>query len=213
MLRRCLIAMMLCLLPLGAWAEPVRIVVFGDSLTHGYGLPPDRGFVPALQRWLDGHGADVRLVNSGLSGDTTYGGRVRIGWALRGGADGVIVELGGNDMLMGFAPQAAERNLGAIIKTAGRGGRPVLVLGIHPFGGPQALRTAWQAIWPRIAARHGVRVVADIYAGIRAVPEAERKTLLQRDRLHASEAGVATMVAVAGPPVLDMVAEIEAARP
>ena len=56
-------------------------------------------------------------------------------------------------------------------------------------------------------------MVADIYAGIRAVPVAERNALLQRDRLHASEAGVATMVALAGPPVLDMVAAIEAARP
>lgn len=213
MLRRCLTVLMLCLLPLTALAAPLRIVVFGDSLTQGYGLPPDQGFVPELQRWLNARGAEVQLVNAGLSGDTTYGGRVRIGWALRGGADAVIVELGGNDMLMGFAPAQAERNLGAIVKVAQQGGRPVLVLGIHPFGGPEARRAAWQAIWPRIAARHGVRLVADIYAGIRATPAAARRQLLQPDRLHASQAGVATMVALAGPPVLDMVAEIAAARP
>src|SRR5699024_2397288 len=73
---RLLLIVTLGLAPLAAAAEPARILVFGDSLARGFGLPAGRGFVPALSRWLEAEGAEVRLVNAGLSGDTTFGGRV-----------------------------------------------------------------------------------------------------------------------------------------
>lgn len=201
---RLLLAVALALAPLAAAADPARIVVFGDSLTRGFGLPSGHGFVPTLSRWLKTEGAEVRLVNAGLSGDTTFGGRVRIHWALRGGADAVIIELGGNDMLLGLSPELAEKNLDAILTAAGAGGRPVLLLGIHPWGGDDEWRARWRAIWPRLAARHRALLVPDLYAAIRAAPDERRGTLLQADRIHASEAGVATMVALTGPKVLEL---------
>jgi acyl-CoA thioesterase-1 len=66
----------------GAATEPVTIAALGDSLTQGYGLPEADGLVPQLQGWLDAQGAGVRLVNAGVSGDTTAGGLSRIGWTL-----------------------------------------------------------------------------------------------------------------------------------
>ena len=91
-------------------AEPVQIVALGDSLVHGYGLDQGDGFVPQMQAWLDGRGLDVVLVNAGVSGDTTSGGLARLDWALDGDAVGLIVSLGGNDVLRGIEPALARAN-------------------------------------------------------------------------------------------------------
>jgi len=196
----------------GEAVRPVRVLVFGDSLAAGFGLAPEAGFVPALSRWVAARSTwPVRFLNAGLSGDTTYGGRVRIGWALRHDPEAVIVELGGNDMLMRLDPARSAANLGAIIDKAGAGGRPVLLLGIHATGGAR-YRRRWDAIWPALATRHGVPLVPDLYATIRAHAAEERAAYLQRDGLHASEKGVATMVALAGPAVLELVARAAARR-
>lgn len=193
-------------------ARPVRVLVFGDSLTAGFGLPADESFVPALSRWLEARSeVPVRLLNAGLSGDTTYGGRVRIRWALRRDPDAVIVELGGNDMLMRMDPGRAEANLDAILEAAGAGGRPVLLLGIHATG-PADYRKRWDAIWPRLAARHAALLVPDLYAVIRRQSAEGRRAFLQWDGVHASPRGVATLVDLVGPKALALVARAEARR-
>ncbi|MRX49419.1 arylesterase [Paracoccus sp. S-4012] len=196
--------------PLRAEA-PLKILVFGDSLVAGYGLSADEGFVPALSRWVEARSRrPVRLIGAGLSGDTSYGGRVRIGWALRHEPDAVIVELGANDMLMRLSPRAAARNLDAILRRAGDDGRrPLLLLGIGAVG-PEAFRAAWDGIWAPLAARHGALLVPDLYAVIRA--QREPGDWLQADGLHASARGVASMVALAGPSVLELIARAEARR-
>ena len=76
-----------------AQAEEVVIAAFGDSLTQGFGLPVEDGFVPQMQRWLDGQGAEARLINAGVSGDTTAGGLARIGWTLSDDVDAMILSL------------------------------------------------------------------------------------------------------------------------
>ena len=70
-----------------AGAAEKRVVAFGDSLTAGFGLPEEAGFVPQLEAWLQGQGADVVVINAGVSGDTTAGGLSRVGWVLAEGAD------------------------------------------------------------------------------------------------------------------------------
>ena len=113
-----LVALFLAATPVAA--EPLRILAFGDSLTEGYGLRHRDGLVPQLQNWLDARGHEVVVLNGGLSGDTTAGGRVRIGYSLaRHKPDAVIVELGGNDLLMGFSPKMVEKNLDSILDQAG----------------------------------------------------------------------------------------------
>ncbi|RMD46550.1 MAG: arylesterase, partial [Alphaproteobacteria bacterium] len=140
-------ALALCALGGGAEARTLRVVALGDSLTQGYGLPAGQGFVPQLERWLRERGHDVELVNAGVSGDTTAGGRARIGWTLAGGADALIVALGGNDVLRGLPPEEARANLEAILAEAEARGIPVLLIGIDAPGnyGPDYER-AFEAI-------------------------------------------------------------------
>lgn len=193
-----------------ALAQGPRIIAFGDSLTAGFGLAPGYGLVPVLERWLADHGTPARIVDHGLSGDTTYGGRVRIGLALRGGADAVIVELGGNDLLMGWSPEQAEANLDAILTRAGAGGRPVLLVGIDVPLRDTDLRRRWSAIWPRLAAKHGAVLLPDLYAPIAAIPADSRSDYLLGDGVHPSAKGVALLADHLGPAVQMMIAEVQA---
>ena len=97
-------------------AAQTKILALGDSLTQGYGLDtPADGLVPQLQDWLHAHGADVTVVNGGVSGDTTAGGRARLDWLLTPDTKAVIVALGGNDLLRGLPPSEARANLDAIL--------------------------------------------------------------------------------------------------
>ena len=96
-------------------AEPKTIVAFGDSLTQGYGLPADLGFVPKMGYWLGAQGVSVHMVNAGVSGDTTAGGLARLDWTLAETADLVIVNLGSNDMLRGLDPRLTYDNLQKIM--------------------------------------------------------------------------------------------------
>ncbi|TRW95533.1 arylesterase [Paracoccus sp. M683] len=181
---------------LGADQGP-RIVAFGDSLTAGFGLPSTEGLVPVLQDWLTRHNTPAQIVNEGLSGDTTYGGRVRIHWSLWGGADAVIVALGANDMLLGWSPRQAEANLDAILTAARQGDRPVLLVGLSlRRSGPD-----WDGIWPRLAERHGCLLLPNIIAPLAAIPAGDRKPYLQADGLHPSGKGVKLLVDHLGPSV------------
>lgn len=137
-----LTAAALALPGIAAAEAPTRLLIFGDSLTAGYGLPRGRGLVPRLQSYLNRRDIAARVLNGGLSGDTTYGGRVRIGWSLaRHRPDAVVVELGGNDMLAGWSVRKAEANLDAILTSARAGDA----------------RCCWSASTRHGANRHGVR--------------------------------------------------------
>lgn len=200
----------------GAPARPAalpRLLAFGDSLTAGFGLPPHQGLVPRLGAWLAAAGQPADILNGGLSGETTEGGLTRIGWALLRGPDAVMVELGGNDMLIGVSPKRAEANLDRILTRAGAGGRPLLLVGVQA---PARLDTAaWAAIWPRLAARHDALLVPDLYAPIAALPPEDRSRMLQPDGVHPSEPGVRLIVEALGPEVLRLLgrATPDAARP
>ena len=131
----------------GSAAADVRILAFGDSLTAGYGLPEADGFVPQLQAWLHANGApDVTVINAGVSGDTTAGGLARIDWTLGDPVDGVIVELGANDMLRGLDMGAMRKNLDGILTAIDAKGLPVLLAGLPaPPNYPEDYRKAFKA--------------------------------------------------------------------
>lgn len=192
----------------GAGPRPPRILAFGDSLTAGYGLPRGKGLVPVLSRRLAQQGRPAILLDGGLSGDTSYGGRVRIGWSLRRGVDAVIVQLGGNDMLSGIPAARAEANFDAILTRAGQGGRPVLLVGIRtPEDHPQ--RAEWAALWPRLAARHGCLLLADLYAPLAAIPAGDRAPYLLADGVHPSAQGVELIAEALMPRVLALLAMLD----
>ncbi|WP_405403063.1 arylesterase [Paracoccus sp. Ld10] len=191
--------------PAQAQALP-RILCFGDSLTAGFGLDRDEGLVPQLSGWLAAAGRPADLIDAGLSGDTTYGGRVRIEVSMRRHRpDAVMVELGGNDMLRRWQPADAEANLDAILQTAGSGGRPLLLVGIHAPAGQPEWRRAWSGIWPRLAERHGALLLQDLYAPLARVPAPDRAPLLLQDGVHPSAQGVALIVQHLGPVAAELV--------
>lgn len=186
------------------------ILIFGDSLTAGFGLPQEDGLVLALSRWLATHGAPARLMNGGLTGDTTYGGRVRIGPAIRRyQPDAVVVELGANDMLAGWDAKRARRNLAAILRAAGGDGRPVLLVGIAL---PVPRAAEWREMWPAAAQDHDALLLPDLAADLTALPVRDRAAYLQQDGLHPSARGAAVMAARLGPAVQKLVQQLDAAR-
>lgn len=195
-----------------AMAEPLRITAFGDSLVHGYGLETGQGLVPQLQRWLHDNGVEVVLTNAGVSGDTTAGGAARIDWTLSDKPQGLIVLLGGNDMLRGMLPADAKVNLARILSAAQAQGVEVLLIGMQAPGnfGP-AYKADFDAIYRDLAAEYDSLLFEDAFAGILAQvggdPVAAQQ-YLQRDGIHPDAQGVALNVEAMGPTVLELVARI-----
>jgi acyl-CoA thioesterase-1 len=197
-----------------AAAEPVTIAALGDSLTQGYGLAPEQGFVPQLQRWLDAAGEEVELINAGVSGDTTAGGLSRIGWTLTPEVDALIVALGGNDLLRGIDPGVARSNLDGILAEATARDLPVLLVGMDaPSNYGADYEAAFEAIYPELAERYGVLHHENFLGALAALGDREMalERYMQPDRIHPNAEGVALIVQDLGPRVAELAAE--AARP
>lgn len=195
-------------LAFGAGAEPQRLVALGDSLTQGYGLPEGEGFVPQLAAWLAEQGRDVVINNAGVSGDTTAGGLSRLDWTLAEPADAMIVTLGGNDVLRGLDPAVSRANLDAILAKAGERGLPVLLVAMEAPGnyGPD-YQQRFTAIYPELAAQHGVLLAGSFLAPLRESgtgDAAAMRAWMQADGIHPNKEGVARIVAALGPKVLDL---------
>jgi acyl-CoA thioesterase-1 len=167
-------------------AAPAPVVVFlGDSLTAGLGLPADQAYPALVARELSGDGFAVRVINAGVSGDTTAGGLRRLRWLLAQHPTVVVVGLGGNDGLRGQPPAEIERNLRAIVTQAQQAGARVLLLGmqIPPNYGPD-YTAAFAAIYPRVAGELHVPLVPFLLAGVGGVAD-----LNQADGIHPTAAG------------------------
>lgn len=157
---------------LGA-AETKTMLFFGDSLTAGYGLDPDEAFPALIQRKLDDSGRAWRVVNAGLSGETTAGGLRRLDWILRQPVDIFVIELGGNDGLRGIDPQTSRANLEAMIKRI-RERYPdvkVVLAGMQmPTNmGPDYTRE-FAAMYPALAQKHPVTLIPFLLEGVGGVP-------------------------------------------
>jgi acyl-CoA thioesterase I len=191
----CAIAMVLSVLaPVSvnpARAAPPRLLVLGDSLSAGYGLPHDQGFEAQLQQALKARGHDVRIIDGAVSGDTSAGGRARLDWVLADGADAAIVELGGNDGLRGLDPQQMEANLTAILDALAARHIPVLLTGMYapPNLGPD-YQAAFRAVFNRLGKRPGVLYDPFFLEGVATVDD-----LNQGDRMHPNPDGVRRIVA------------------
>jgi acyl-CoA thioesterase-1 len=185
-------------------AEPLRILALGDSLTAGYGVAPADAFPAQLERALKAQGYDVRLLNAGVSGDTSAGGRARLDWALADKPQVAIVELGANDGLRGLDPKLTEQNLDAILSKLKAADIRVLFTGMRapPNYGPD-FADAFAKLFPRLAERHGVAFYPFFLDGVARDPR-----YTQPDGLHPNADGVAEIVrrilpavkAVLGPP-------------
>ncbi len=194
-----------------AQAETVTVAALGDSLTAGYGLVQEEGFVPQLQAWLDARGHDVVLINAGVSGDTTAGGLARVDWTLTPEVDAMIVALGGNDFLRGIDPAVSRANLAAILQAAGARDVEVLLVGIVSSGnyGPE-YRDAFNAMYPELAAEYDTLLDRDFFNGFRPSVDAGRPVsdFLQGDGIHPNAEGVALIVETLGPQVEALIARL-----
>lgn len=189
-----------------AGADPVTIAALGDSLTQGYGLQEDQGFVPQLQRWLDARGAEAELINAGVSGDTTAGGLARVDWTLTDEVDAMIVALGGNDLLRGIAPEVARENIEGILKAAESKDVEVLLVGMDAPGNYGAdYKAAFDAIYPELAEEYGALHLESFFAGLPSDDPAELGEFIQPDGIHPNAEGVSRIVEGFGPKVLDLI--------
>ena len=162
-----------------------RIVLLGDSLTAGLGLPEDQAYPAILQTRLDARKTGWHVVNAGVSGDTSAGGLRRLDWALQGGAAVVLVALGGNDALRGLPVEDLASNLDQIVARARAAGARVILAGMEapPNTGPE-YTTAFRAVYPAIATKHGAVLVPFLLDGVGGV-----ETLNQADGIHPNAAG------------------------
>ena len=190
-------------------AEPVTIAALGDSLTQGYGLVPEEGFVPQLQKWLTAHGAEATLINAGVSGDTTAGGLSRIDWTLSPEVDAVIVALGGNDVLRGLPPEQARSNIDGILSKTDARGLPVLIAGIDPPSnfGPE-YKAEFEALYTDLATKHDALVFPNFLEGLTRIEDRAMvmREHMQSDGIHPDASGVLLVVEAIGPAVLDLIA-------
>jgi acyl-CoA thioesterase-1 len=173
-----------------AAARTLRLVVLGDSLTAGLGLPPGKTFPDRLQAALRAKGWDVDILNAGVSGDTAADGLARYEWAVPPESDALIVELGANDMLRGLPPLATKKALSAILDKAHDAQLPTLLAGMRaaPNLGVEYGRE-FSAIYPTLSEAHGVALYPFFLDGVAGDPK-----LNQADGMHPNAGGVDAIV-------------------
>ena len=187
-----------------ARAAPLRLLVLGDSLSAGYGLPHADGFEAQLAAALHARGHDVQIIDGAVSGDTTAGGRARLDWVLADGADAAIVELGGNDGLRGVDPSDMRANLTAILDALAARHIPVLLEGMYapPNLGSEYER-AFRAVFDDLSKRPGM-----LYDPFFLQDVATIAALNQADGMHPNAQGVRHIVARILPLVEQLLKEV-----
>lgn len=165
------------------------VVMLGDSLTAGFGLPESAALPARVEARLNAAGVRARVVNAGVSGDTTADGLNRYEWSVAAARpDLLVLALGANDYLNDLPPEAPRRNLAAIIDRARADGIGVVLLGLTLPEGEGALperEAAYLAIAPDLAAQYSLPILASMLNGVAGRPE-----LLQPDGLHPTAEGV-----------------------
>ena len=191
-------------LSLPAHAAAKTLLVFGDSLVAGLGLPDADGFVAQLQAALSKAGAEVSVVNGGVSGDTTETALARLDWAIADKPDAVLVELGANDMLQGLPPDAVKTSLTAIMARLEAAKLPVLLAGMKANRGLGADYVAsFDVIYPDLAAKYGVALYPFFLDGVALDPK-----LNQADMMHPNATGVGVIVQKILPAISQLLSKI-----
>lgn len=183
-------------------AEPVTILVLGDSLTAGYGLADGDAFPAQLEQALVAQGFAVRVINAGISGDTSAGGAARLEWSLADNPDLVLLALGANDALRGLSPDQTRANLAATITRLQEQQIKVLLAGmLAPRNMGEEYYNSFDKIYPELAQEFNVPLYPFFLQGVAGKPE-----LNLADGIHPNVAGVQIMVAGILPLVLEELA-------
>lgn len=184
-------------------SERPVVLALGDSLTAGYGLPPGKSFPDQLEAALRGEGVEARVINGGVSGDTSAGGLARLDWLMEDKPGLVILELGANDGMRGLDPDATKDNLDRIIARARESGAHVLLAGMvaPPNLGAQ-YGEKFNGIYPTLAKKHGTAFYPFFLDGVAMDP-----ALNQDDGIHPTAEGIAVIVKRMLPTVIGALAE------
>ena len=167
-------------------AAPIKVLALGTSLTQGLGVPPGLDLTEVLEARLKASGFDVKVINAGVSGDTSAGGLARLDWSLADHPQAAIIELGSNDALRGQSPAETEKNLSAILARLKAEHVAVLLTGMKaPRNLGPEYAAQFDAIYPKLAKQFGVLFYPFILDGVAANPK-----LNQEDGIHPNPAGV-----------------------
>jgi acyl-CoA thioesterase-1 len=177
-------------------AETPTVLVFGDSLSAGFGIDVDQSWTALLQQRLDEQGYEYRVINASISGETTEGGAARIESALDNFDPALIIlQLGGNDGLRGFPPSRMKENLDKIVRTSKNYGSAVVLLGIRiPMNYGQRYRTAFENVFREVAAELDIPWIEFFMEGV-----ALNDNLMQADGIHPNAAAQSILLDNAWP--------------
>jgi acyl-CoA thioesterase-1 len=182
-------------------APELRIVVLGDSLTAGYGLSKQSAFPARLEAALQRRGLPVRVINAGVSGDTSAGGLARLDWALADRPDLMIIELGANDALRGLSPQQTRQNLSSILYLLREKRVQALLTGMKaPRNLGEEYYSKFDRIYPDLARQHNLPFYPFFLGGVAGKPG-----LNLADGIHPNVSGVEIIVQGILPLVEDVV--------
>ena len=186
-------------------ARELKLLAFGDSLVAGYGLPKKDGFSDQLEATLNHAGIRLKVINAGVSGDTSAGGLSRIDWALGANPDAILLELGANDSLRGIDPAITKMNLQKILTKLQKIGVPILFAGmIAPPNMGKEYGLEFEKVYLELAEANEVIFYRFFLEGVAGVPE-----LNQEDGIHPNKEGVLKIVKKIAPFVIELLKRVK----
>jgi len=186
-------------------ARELKLLAFGDSLIAGYGLPKKDGFSDQLEVTLNHAGIRLKVINAGVSGDTSAGGLSRIDWALGANPDAILLELGANDILRGIDPAITKMNLQKILTKLQKIGAPILFAGmIAPPNMGKEYGLEFERVYLELAEANEVIFYRFFLEGVAGVPE-----LNQEDGIHPNKEGVLKIVKKIAPFVIELLKRVK----
>ena len=205
-LKALLIAIIVVFVSTKSFAEnPIRIMLYGDSLMAGYGLPPSENLVSELNRNFENSGSSIIIINSSISGNTSKNGLSRLDWSLEDSPSIVVLSLGANDMLRGLNPELTMQNLDSIINKFKKNRSIVILAGMlaSESMGPK-YQSQFDAIYPELAKKYDLIFMPFLLEGV-----ALEKKYLQADYKHPNALGIEIIASNLYPYIIEAIAEVE----
>jgi len=205
-LKALLIAIIVVFVSTKSFAEnPIRIMLYGDSLMAGYGLPPSENLVSELNRNFENSGSSIIIINSSISGNTSKNGLSRLDWSLEDSPSIVVLSLGANDMLRGLNPELTMQNLDSIINKFKKNRSIVILAGMlaSESMGPK-YQSQFDGIYPELAKKYDLIFMPFLLDGV-----ALDKNYLQADYKHPNAQGMKIIASNLYPYIIEAIAEVE----
>ena len=205
-LKALLIAIIVIFFSTKSFAEnPIRIMLYGDSLMAGYGLPPSENLAAELNRNFENSGSSIIIINSSISGNTSKNGLSRLDWSLEDSPSIVVLSLGANDMLRGLNPELTMQNLDSIINKFKKNRSIVILAGMlaSESMGPK-YQSQFDGIYPELAKKYDLIFMPFLLDGV-----ALDKNYLQADYKHPNAQGMKIIASNLYPYIIEAIAGVE----